>query len=382
MKIVLFVFLISTVFAELKTDLISISMNCPLYSCKPEQVTFADQSVCLQIFGSSYYSRACESGSTCDTTNVMSGRASCIHETPKDPSPRYNGEVCIIDSDCMSDYCADHICKRSEEGDSCKSDTDCNAGQFCYTNTTSAEFFCVPVYKSGEAGCTNDNQCESTCGCRIMDKNNNDKNTCIPYFSLPDYEPLIGCPQYGLIKLICSSGYCWGNTTTSMCIPAPTTNGTVPLSCGDDSACISTSDEVTGASFSKVCNCGYNKDGQSYCNLFSGDAPYQSFLEVLKDWLSSEHVNKCNTDARFSYSCIESYWSEKKYHELKYWSTYTSLYPKVQNSDNCTLAVMFPEYYKLYDPNATPGGNDNDDIDDSSAVEIGLIFAFHLGLLI
>jgi len=43
---------------------------------------------------------------------------------------------------------------------------------------------------------------------------------------------------------------------------------------------------------------------------------------------------------------------------------------------------MFPEYYKFYDPNTTPGGNDSDDIDDSSAVEIGLIFAFHLGLII
>ncbi|CAG9314388.1 unnamed protein product [Blepharisma stoltei] len=375
MKIALLVLLISLAYAEWELDL-GVSMTCPLYSCKPDTVPFGDSSVCLQVFGSNYYTRKCSSGYTCDISGVNNGRAYCIYDNGNTPELRYNGEVCTYDSDCMSSSCVDNVCKRSQEGDVCASDTDCNAGQFCFYNKTSTENYCVPQLKSGQTGCTNDNQCESTCGCRIMSIASSTKNTCTPYFSLPNYTPIMGCPSTGLTKLICTSGYCWGNTTTSMCIPAPTTKGTIPLYCGDDSTCVSNTDARTQASFSQVCNCGYNKVGQSYCNLFYGDAPYQSFLNSLQAWLSSGFVTKCNTDARFSDTCIQSYWSKEKFNELKYWLTYTSLYPKIQNADDCTLAVMFPDYYALYK------GHGTGDSDDSSAAAIGLLFAFLFASLI
>jgi len=200
-------------------------------------------------------------------------------------------------------------------------------------------------------------------------------NKCVPYFTLPNYTPLFSCPSDGQIMLICSSGFCWGDGTKSMCIPAPISNGQFPLSCGADATCVSTADKQTGATFSQVCSCGFNPTGQSYCNIFYGDKPYINALNGLQAWLSSGHVSKCNTDARFRDECIETYWGSDKYHEFKYWFTFASLYPKVLNADSCATSIMFRDYYDLYEDHT------NGDSDDSGAESLGIMLYLLVGSL-
>jgi len=200
-------------------------------------------------------------------------------------------------------------------------------------------------------------------------------NTCVPYFSLPNYAPLLSCPEDGKLIFICDSGYCWGNTTNSMCIPAPTSSSQIPWTCGEDQTCTSNVDKVTKASFSQVCSCGFNPIGQSYCGIFYGDKPYVNALNGLQKWLSSGSVSKCNTDARFRDECIESYWGADKYAEFKYWFTYASLYPKVQNADTCSTSIMFTDYYDLNQD------HENGDSDDSDAESLGVVFSLLLAYL-
>lgn len=283
MKTALLVFVISIAFAQWELETVDASLACAMYSCKPDKVTFADESVCLQIFDYNYYLRPCSKGYYCDVSGTTNGRAYCIYDSDVGvPNERYNGEKCTYDYDCMSSYCNSGVCSRYTEGDICELDSDCNAGQYCYYNTTTTENYCIDVLKTGSFGCNLDTECQSSSGCLVNSLRTPSKNKCVTYFSLPDYTPLLSCPSDGQRNYLCSSGYCWGNTTNSYCIPAPVTAQTLPLACNSDSVCTSTADKQLQVSFGKICSCGYNPKGQSFCNLFEGDTPYKNYLNLLE----------------------------------------------------------------------------------------------------
>lgn len=250
----------------------------------------------------------------------------------------YPGDYpCAGNSSCVTQYCLDSICQGSDYSEPCNSSQDCNAGLQCDFGT------CVPLLRPGEYGCYNDTNCVNTCGCDTQPESNQ-PGVCIEYFSVDLYDYVTNC--YGLMSLLCEEINCIPvNTTHYQCIPAFVSNNDLPRMCESDSDCWGSS---AGVIATGSCDCGYNPTGQSYCSPLPGDSLGLNLMKEMQKWIDSLLILACNTEARFSLSCMR-HLNYKFYDAIKYRLYAYSMHPYLQMNDDCVSTIYTTLYWDAKD---------------------------------
>ena len=173
----------------------------------------------------------------------------------------YPGQMCGSNDQCRSNTCIDDRCYGLALNGVCAATADCAPNSRCDSTTKT----CQPLLAVGTA-CTVTSDCAMGSDCH--------NSVCIAVLSLPNGEVVTKCDVHGINKL-CATGSCRNTANifsdpVYQCEPAAVTVGTIPVKCGSNDDCVGKQGnaDVTG-----VCSCGYNEEGQSYCHIFSGDAP-------------------------------------------------------------------------------------------------------------
>eukprot|EP00359_Climacostomum_virens_P000151 CAMPEP_0204897234 /NCGR_PEP_ID=MMETSP1397-20131031/621_1 /ASSEMBLY_ACC=CAM_ASM_000891 /TAXON_ID=49980 /ORGANISM="Climacostomum Climacostomum virens, Strain Stock W-24" /LENGTH=372 /DNA_ID=CAMNT_0052064955 /DNA_START=400 /DNA_END=1515 /DNA_ORIENTATION=- len=267
-------------------------------------------------------------------------------------------EPCFSIYQCMSQMCELGKCIAGGVGVSCSSNSDCDVGFYCNSNST----VCTQLIFPGSTGCTQDSDCVTSAGCN---KNSTDATgKCETYFSIPVGKPVKNCDSY--VSMLCTTGQCF-NATNSYeytCVDAFESYATQPQKCSTQLDCNSKSVTKSGNLYSD-CSCGYNSAKQAYCNPMLGDSVSLNYLKNLKDWISSVKIHTCHTDRRFNQLCQKD-WEYEKYDALMVTQYAYSSYAKIQDNDECVKKIYTYEYWDFV------ADYDDDTDNASTSLLIGL----------
>ena len=177
--------------------------------------------------------------------------------------------------------CINGICSGRKLNDICKTHQDCQIGLFCNSETHK----CEELKKKGEK-CNHINECQNNLMCM--------NNTCIEYYSLPEGTYLQKNNGY-LFKELCKFGLfneftnqCLGEIKYHNSMKNIDNNGFVECNLGED--CVYNSGNKI---ISTKCECGFNKEGKSYCPLSHeyNKNEWEEFYELKKKY----YKNECHT---------------------------------------------------------------------------------------
>eukprot|EP00358_Blepharisma_japonicum_P002298 CAMPEP_0202947756 /NCGR_PEP_ID=MMETSP1395-20130829/12118_1 /ASSEMBLY_ACC=CAM_ASM_000871 /TAXON_ID=5961 /ORGANISM="Blepharisma japonicum, Strain Stock R1072" /LENGTH=359 /DNA_ID=CAMNT_0049649253 /DNA_START=78 /DNA_END=1157 /DNA_ORIENTATION=+ len=335
-------------------------MNCTAYTCKQKGQSFTS-GTCVYYDSKAtiptYYVKPCSSSKEYCPIAVQ-GNSTCakIPDTPVDIVGLYPGEKCTKDSECRTNQveegktgCVDNICTGSSKGEGCESNADCKPGLYCSSGT------CQTQYSIGAFGCENDYQCVNGAGCNITTKTATNK--CVAYRSISAHLPVGTCATDGTNNL-CASNHCQVSgqfqptegdyQNTYACLDTVVSIDYLPMKCSYDVDCRSVSDDYfTDGQVFGTCECGHNKDAQSYCSLFPGDPISLVALGYFQKWLEGSEINYCNTEHRFSTYCMGNWWSKKNYEKFMFANFFALSYPVVVDEDDCVAEVYDSVLYEL-----------------------------------
>lgn len=116
-----------------------------------------------------------------------------------------------------------------------------------------------------------------------------------------------------------------------------------PVKCEKDADCEGDSGEYLTNS---KCECGYNSKGQSYCSLFPGDEEYQDFYVRVKKWIKSKEIFLCNTERRFSNTCMSLLQYRPIYDKYQYYELRAKNFTARQDNDECVRMIYTRDYYE------------------------------------
>ena len=307
-----------------------LSLDCPKYDCSLNNLELSDSSYCIYEKANTYYLNLCNSFLyRCQPIDNYN-QTKCTYYDSYSPHSLLPGEKCNYASDCyQTNYCIKGVCVGTNGGEGCNSDAGCDIGYYCDESGTCAGQIPVNQY-----GCLYDYECVNNAGCYVLNATNPKQNQCIKYYSLENGKefPISESP------LLCQSAF----INNLACHPAPVSSK-FPNQCNDDLQCTSTT--ISGVFFNTTCECGYNTQGFSYCNLFAGDKISQQYTVRMKKWLTSTAILKCHTLNRFEKQCITQMWDKDDAAELIYYYYYTNKFPLVYKGESCALKIFMTDYY-------------------------------------
>ncbi|CAG9326020.1 unnamed protein product [Blepharisma stoltei] len=357
---------------------IASSNPCPSYICKPSSMAFAADT-CLYYTNEAltYYARECSGNKLCKYA-TGSNNKTCEDETLSF-GHSWVGEKCKTNKDCfkgVSSGCVDGTCQGTPMGQSCTSIYQCYPGNSCINKQ------CIPLIEIGQKGCSSDFDCVNNGACNVT-SGNPQTNTCYEVFSFEPHSPVGDCNNNQ--SMLCKYTTCALNKAdynyycTEMLVSDPE-----PASLCDvnQNRCPAKPDNFFNPPYvaNQYCACGYNSEGNSYCNLFLGDGPGLSLLSIRAKWYSSEAILKCNTGRREEFNCIKDYWDEKNFKAYYYWTTYFQEYNYIIGSEKCVLNTADSSYVyakKLYDGEAGDSG-DSDENSSGGILGISLLIGIFL----
>ncbi|CAG9311136.1 unnamed protein product [Blepharisma stoltei] len=343
---------------------------CNKYKCQESSQDYNSCSYFEQD-ESTFYVKPCSDPSYSCSVLIDKLNYTCQLKTPTPTS--FPGDKCSSIDDCYGGYsqsCTNGICIGRKIGDACTSSYQCSPNSTC--REINGNLQCAPLLEIGETGCSQEFDCVYNAGCNFTSSS----NVCVAYGSLsPGTEILV--KTCNLSENLCSSHTCLQRAAgdeTAVCTGEVSSNAQIPIACNSPQTytnqCISKLDNYTNWETSSVCSCGYNSDGNAYCDLLPGDAPMQAYYRELKKWQESSAIKNCNTIWRYpmynglNLQCAENNYEKSSYESFFYWFLYTTLYVEVYEAEDCVLKTFYPVYYSMKNSN----GGDNDD----SAREIAL----------
>lgn len=302
------------------------SQLCDKYQCKLDSQEFTS-STCIMFTSGTYYVSPCKSG-TCPIS-LGSNNSTCMDSSAVSKISAYPGEKCTANANCTSDICEKGICKGSAKGQPCITVLDCASGLYC------SNAICISQISIGDSGCANDFSCTNNAACQ--------NSQCFEYFSIKSGSQIANCTSQG-INLLCSSGVCTSLGNSFICIDLVENIAPWPYTCTFGGVCKSKPETFTGISFTNECICGLGK-GNAHCNLFSGDKYAKSLMGLLKSWVSSSAIKKCNSALRFDSNCLADYWGKQDLADFMYYYLMFQYYPYVAEADDCVSQVYLPDFY-------------------------------------
>ena len=181
--------------------------------------------------------------------------------------PSYPGGRCKDNSDCLSDFCNEGICKNIKQ---IFSSNDCEFGQFY--NSSIKE--CQSAKNKGES-CEDDEECKNNLSCF--------NGICIEFFSLP-INTYIGKKS----PFLCEKGY----ALNDYCVNSKLVSTN---KCEDDDICKYRLENGSYIEVYDKCNCTYSLKPQKKCQLGNLDLSiWKNYTDLIKKTLEDENIKNCN----------------------------------------------------------------------------------------
>ena len=319
--------------------------ECKAYSCGGSDWK---DGVCIAYNegDNTFYSKGCPNNSHdsyCDSElaasdkflNVTCGQA-------PEPSPKYPGESCSNDTQCISGNCANGVCKGKPKAGTCSHNKDCDPGLYCSFNDN-----CTELIPAGSSGCISDFECALGAFCNTT-SGQIGNHPCVPYFSGKIGDPVP--PPQSSISI--GSGFSYAcesatyNSTSGTCVSAPKSSS-FPIECTN-----SEKDCKVDSSFQGTCSCGMNPYAKKYCSPMTGDPPGALLIDELK---KIDHTNNtfCNTERRYSVECLMKAAGEQKLNpDFVYLRIYNfTNFARYHENDNCTKKAFNKDFWdRVYIP--------------------------------
>ncbi|CAG9326019.1 unnamed protein product [Blepharisma stoltei] len=340
---------------------------CPSYICKPPSMAFT-ANTCLynNKEASTSYARECPDNKLCVYADESNNKT-CT-DAVLSFGQSFVGEKCKTNADCYNGFsasnCANGICQGYSASHFCTSLYQCMPGNSCIKG------ICSPQIEIGQKGCSSDYDCVQNGACNVTSELP-ETNTCYEVFSFDPHSPVGYC--YNQQSMLCKYTTCAQNGADGnyYCTSLQVSDSKPASLCSSDqSDCTSKPDNFFNPPYvaNQYCACGYNSEGNAYCNLFIGDGPGLSLLSIRAKWYSSEAILKCNTGRREELNCIKDYWDENNFNAYYYWTVYFQEYNYIIGSEKCVLNTADSSYVyakKLYN-------GDSGDSDESSGIVLGI----------
>jgi len=176
----------------------------------------------------------------------------------------------------------------------------------------------------------------------------------VQYFSAPLGET-VPCPVSGYSN-ICASGACFNNAIDDRgyCVEAPKSYPSFPMTCESSSDCVGFNS--AHQQFFGQCECGFNPEGQKYCQPFSGDLPGLTYIAQIKPIMTSSAMNLCQTTRRYYSDCLDMAASSLGINSDLYFSAQLNFtnYAQYIGNDACVKSIITASYWNRLPP--TPPG--------------------------
>ena len=232
------------------------------------------------------------------------------------PSIRYPGEKCNIDSDCKGiSRCINGKCSGGDNGQSCSETYECKVGHYCNKELS----ICIPQKKEGEP-CTEGWDCQNFLGCY--------RGRCIKFGMLKpgvlNSEKNAPFPGDERRYYLCTTGELDGDDgkTGNYCAKSKYSEEWINregkeidkngfIKCEYKESCFYDNGKRT---VEKICECGYNGEGQGYCPLPSS-LRMDDWNERVK-FIANFANNNCHTLSRFNcylQNSLEDFKQKKEY---------------------------------------------------------------------
>lgn len=293
---------------------ISSKSTCPLFTCSPSYLYLA-QSTCIYYdpsrFTPAYFIQPCQDPSLPHCSFTPNQNSTCT-ASPKTSTLKYPGEKCKQSSDCQSNQCSNQACKGKSLQKPCSSTSDCNPGLYCKTSKCTEQ-------KPLGSSCSLDIECESNTACHL--------SICTKYLSLDAGQSIKECNEYGE-NFLCATGKCEENKCSAV-----KKNEKILKLCSSDKDCPS------------VCECGINRNANSFCRMEGGDQPYDEYLALVKEMIGSGRMELCNAERQFSFECAADRWDLGKALRMKEIGYYVHNHAKIVEFDDCAREIFIPDYF-------------------------------------
>lgn len=305
--------------------------SCQKYFCATKDIELAPNQ-CIGYTPEAVYLQACQEGWVCP---VLTSNSSCEAGSVKiAKEPLYPGEKCEEGKECLDGHCLHFACKGRGLGESCETNAHCMPGLYC------SDLKCDLQKLPGEL-CTDSAECVNNAGCNQAARGK--LGACVQYFSVQTTKKVNSCTNN--TNHLCEGLNCAEIDGEFYCGGPGESYAPTPVRCLDDSQCFSKLDPFIHAGYSTTCACSYGMAGNGYCKTFPGDPIGSYTLQMLKTWVGSGYIEKCNTDRRFNSHCYSSYLDEETALKLDLYLLWTEMYSLVQDNSQCAKAIFTGKYW-------------------------------------
>jgi hypothetical protein len=68
---------------------------------------------------------------------------------------------------------------------------------------------------------------------------------------------------------------------------------------------------------------------------------------MVRSWVESKYIKKCNTYGRFGKNCMETYWGSKKTNEFSYKEFRALNFTLIYKAEDCALDTLLSDYQEV-----------------------------------
>ena len=300
--------------------------NCYRYKCSQDQVELPAEQ-CVYFTNNTFLINPCDHWASdwyCPPVAPETNSSCSYFPAISNVASSWPNEPCLYSETCVEGLsCVNFKCAGLKQRSPCTAHDECAPGLACIKQKCWQQ---IPI---GMQGCLTDYDCVNGAGCN--------QGQCVAYLSLEAGDPVYNCDNS--VSLLCQTRAC----TEQRCVGNVTSQYELPHECQTDSDCMS-----EDGAFMTSCTCGMNPAGKSYCGLFLGDPLNVELTDIMKQWVTSKYINRCNTVRRFSLLCMVQVWFFAQYNLYNYYLNSVENYPQLQGIDDCTLRVFQRPYRDAY----------------------------------
>ena len=321
---------------------------CSKYACNAEEKTNCATKSTKEEMSYTFAALCKEETEFCNYLKTTTQSPSVTCEKRKTDYRSYPGGECATDNDCINGVkcsIADKVCVKSNEGEECTKNADCIIGTFCNLESDNKKY-CRKQRVDLE--CMNDYNCPNSHGCVDFSQTEGvDHGKCIEYYSVESGQKVAKNNNLSF----CASSFAATETNEkgeqeTYCVDAKLIleAGKTVKECQKDEDCVyeyTLNEKTSTTTYSGSCECGFGKEGKSYCA--PANLNLKNYGEYIKKKKNLLNVSQCHTDERFSCSHILKE-TAYKFFDLKKTEVDVTKQHLLTGADSCVKDIVFPNY--------------------------------------